>query len=828
MSGRARIAAFAALATILTSFALTPLATPSSWILQAMVLVLLQTGVGAAARRVPLARPLTIGAQAIVSLLALTLLFVHDQAVLGVFPGPPAFTEFGRLLTAGVQDVGQFAIPAPVTEGIRLLLVGGVVLIGLVVDALAVTYGSAAPAGLPLLALYSVAAGLSGGASKWWLFLLAGVGYLLLLLAEGRDRLSRWGRIFGGAGGAPRGGNGPAALSAGGPVAPVRTGHRIGAVALGVALLAGLAPGLGGGLLGATGAGQGGGGGGGTIAAVNPVVALQDNLNQPDDREVLRYRTNAQTTADMYLRIVSLDQFTGDKWEPSQRALTDVPKVLPVPQGLGPQIATSLTETSVVADRGYVQMWLPMPYPAQKVRIDGRWRYEPEGRTIIGDRGQNTSGASYEVTSLRLQPTAQQLAAAPPAPAKLRAEYTKVPDSLPDEVNRTALEITKNATNDYERAVALQRWFTSGAFTYDTSVRSGTGVQAITRFLKNKEGFCIHFAFTMAAMSRTLGIPARVAVGFTPGTPESDGTYSVGLKDAHAWPELYFEGVGWTRFEPTPTRGTTPDYTVETSASDPAGAATDTPQQSATTAPSAGPTASPTCRAKDIQLGDCDPLAGSADSTSPDGGFWQDVRDMLASVWFGAGIVLALLVLLFFAPLLWRHRLRVRRLTRGSDPAAVAAWLRLTGRDPSDPGVHEGARTLAAWQELTDTAWDYGLPPDDSETPRAVVARLAGVGGLQGPAEEAARRLAGAVEQALFSPRPVAAVGSAADVRLVTDGLRHSADRLTRLRALLLPRSAVRVVWRLSEAWADRRVRAAERFRDAGDALRRPLRRDAP
>lgn len=827
MSGRGRIAAFAALATVLTSFALTPLATPSSWVLQAMLLVLLQTGVGAAARRVPLARPLTIAAQAIVSLLALTVLFVHDQAVLGVFPGPPAFTEFGRLLTAGVQDVGQFAIPAPVTEGIRLLLVGGVVVIGLVVDGLAVTYGSAAPAGLPLLALYSVAAGLSGGESKWWLFLLAGVGYLLLLLAEGRDRLSRWGRIFGGPGGAPRNGSGPAALSGGGALAPVRTGHRIGAVALGVALLAGLAPGLGGGLLQATGAGQGGGGGG-TIAAVNPVVALQDNLNQPQDREVLRYRTNSQATGDMYLRIVSLDRFTGDKWEPSQRALTDVPKVLPVPQGLGPQIATSLTETSVVADRGYVQMWLPMPYPAQQVHVDGRWRYEPEGRTIIGDRGQSTSGAGYEVTSLRLQPTAQQLAAAPPAPAKLLAEYTKVPDSLPDEVNRTALDITKGATNDYERAVALQRWFTSGAFTYDTSVRSGTGVQAITRFLKNKEGFCIHFAFTMAAMSRTLGIPARVAVGFTPGTPQSDGTYSVGLKDAHAWPELYFEGVGWTRFEPTPTRGTTPDYTAETTAPDPAGAAPDTPQQDATVAPAHGPTATPACPAKDVQLGNCDPLAGSADSGPPAGGFWQGVRDVLGNVWFAVGSVLALAVLLLLVPLLWRHRVRTRRLTGRHDPATEKAWLRLTGRDLSDPGAREGARTLAVWQDLLDTAWDYGLRPNESETPRAVVARLVRDGGLEDTSQEAARRLGDAVEQALFSPRPASATASAADVHLVMDGLWRSADRFTRLRALMLPRSAVRLLWQIGEARTAWTARASDRFRSAGDAMRRPLRRGTP
>lgn len=111
--------------------------------------------------------------------------------------------------------------------------------IGLIVDALAVTYRSAAPAGLPLLALYSVAAGLSKGGAGWLLFLVAAAGYLLLLLAEGRDRLSQWGRVFGGPGaGADRPDRGRGFTSGpdGQASAPVRAGRRIGAVALGIAV----------------------------------------------------------------------------------------------------------------------------------------------------------------------------------------------------------------------------------------------------------------------------------------------------------------------------------------------------------------------------------------------------------------------------------------------------------------------------------------------------------------------------------------------------------------------------------------------------------------
>src|SRR5205807_10475736 len=159
------------------------------------------------------------------------------------------------------------------------------------------------------------------------------------------------------------------------------------------------------------------------------------------------------------------------------------------------------------------------------------------------------------------RPTAEQLAQAGPAPAAIEQEYTQVPDALPAVVKETAEQVTRGASNVYEQAVRLQDWFTtSGGFTYDTRVTEGSGTDAIARFLHDKRGFCVHFAFSMAAMARTLGIPARVDVGFVPGTEQQDGSWTVGLKDAHAWPELYFQGIGWTRFEPTPSRGTTPDY----------------------------------------------------------------------------------------------------------------------------------------------------------------------------------------------------------------------------------------------------------------------------
>ncbi|MET8676526.1 DUF3488 and transglutaminase-like domain-containing protein [Streptomyces sp. NPDC004647] len=787
MSGRGRLTICAALATLLAACALLPLVDPAGWILQAAILVAVVSGVGALTRRVPLARPLTVVVQALMALLLLTVAFTREQALGGVLPGPAAFAEFGQLLTEGGEDVGRYAIPAPVTSGIRLLLVGGVLVIGLIVDALAVTYRSAAPAGLPLLALYSVAAGLSQGGARWLWFVLAACGYLLLLLAEGRDRLSQWGRVFGAAPRAPSRLGAGLQPGAGGPaVAPVRTGRRIGAVALGIALVVpAVLPSLGGGLLDTRGRGQGSGPGGGTISAVNPLVSLQNSLNQPEDREVLTYRTSSDSTQDMYLRIVALDRFDGSSWKPSERRVTDVPKTLPDPPGLGTGVRTTAVRSNVAAADWYRQNWLPLPYPASQVKIDGRWRFEPEGRTLVGDRGQTTRGAEYQVSSLLVEPTAGQLAAAGPAPSALQQEYTKVPDALPEVVSRTAREVTSGASDAYERAVRIQDWFASnGGFTYDTEVEAGSGADAIARFLKQKEGFCVHFAFSMAAMSRTLGIPARVAVGFTPGTSNTDGSMAVGLKDAHAWPELYFEGVGWTRFEPTPTRGTVPDYAVEET---PSGGAADpaVPRPTGSAAPSAEPSPSDSCTPEMKRLGECGTPAQQTGGGPTDRGL--PVGTILATAALGLTVLLVPAL-----PLLWRTRTRRRRL--GGEGR--------TAGDGLDNTEETTDRTLAAWRELIDSGWDYGILPDDSQTPRQAAARIVRSGELDSAAAESAHRVADAVEQVLYAPQPRASTGPAADVRRVRAGLHATAGRGARVRALLAPRSSVRVVWACSRWWS--------------------------
>ncbi|AWW40024.1 transglutaminase TgpA family protein [Streptomyces cadmiisoli] len=827
MSGQARMALCATAATLMAACALLPLVDDPMWLFQAAFLLMIQSGVGAAARRVPLARPLTVAVQALVTLVLLTLVFAREYAFAGLIPGPDALKHFADLLQQGTDDVSRYAIPAPLSDGIKLMLVGGVLVIGLAVDVIAVTFRSAAPAGLPLLALYSVAAGLADGGGGWAWFLIAAVGYLMLLLAEGRDRLSQWGRVFGAAPRTPGG-------EPGGPVAPARTGRRIGVVALGTALVVPLAlPSMDGGLLDAAGSGAGaGGGGGGTISAVNPLVSLRDSLNVEEDRTVMTVRTSTNDLSNMYLRIVSLDDFDGTTWKPSRRNIVAVPDEFPTPAGLGADVRRTEVRTRIAAADWYAQDWLPMPYPPSDVRVDGNWRYEPVGMTLVGDHGQNTRGATYEVTSLDVRPTAEQLATAPEPPAALTREFTKVPDSLPPVVPRTAREITAGAKNPYEQAVRLQEHFAvTGGFQYDTEVAVGGGSDGIARFLRDKRGFCVHFSFAMASMARTLGIPARVAVGFAPGTPQADGTVSVGLRDAHAWPELYFEGIGWTRFEPTPNRGTTPTYTQPEV---PDSNVPDLPEASATNdpSPSAEPSSSESCSAEDKRLEVCGAALPLDPGATDDGGPpWYQLAGW---VLLGLAVVVVPLV-----PMLWRLRRRTVRLASARHTGAAA----LAGGTAEPPGEGDGdearaaashllvepsdrhaaevaaAYVLAVWRELTDTAWDYGILPDDALTPRKAAARIVRLGHLDEQAAASVHRVAGAVEQVLFAPRPRAQTGLADNVRTLRAALRSRVSRRTRVRAVVAPRSAVRAVWDLNDRWTAFRARLATRW---AALIRRP------
>ncbi|MFJ1702277.1 transglutaminaseTgpA domain-containing protein [Kitasatospora sp. NPDC088346] len=803
MTTRAKLTVFAALASTLVMCSLLPLLRPNGWAAHSVLLITATAAIGAGLRRLPTPRILIVPLQLLGVVYLVMLGFVQSSMAAGLLPGPRALDALGGLLASGGSDIQEYSIPAPATAGLRLIVVGSVALIAVLVDALAVTYRRAAAAGLPLLALYSVGTGLAGdGTAAWLWFLLAGGGYLALLHIEGQDRISRWGRVFHGTGR-----SGAATVAHG--------GRQAGVVALAVALvLPVFVPHMGAGLIGGFGnggAGAGLGPGGGGLKSLSPVVALTSALRNTDNTILLDYTSDGAHSDEMYLRVAALDEFDGVEWTFGDQEPTALPPVLPQPDGLSAGASPSAVHTTVKATENLSSEWLPLPYPATTVEVKGRWRFDPITRMVTGDNGQKTNGLSYQVTSLDVQPTAEQLRTAGPAPKEISSKYLALPDNLPQEVKATALQVTAGKTNAYDRALALQTWFTSPLFKYNTKIDAGTGTDAIKKFLADKEGFCVHFAATMAAMARSLNIPARVAIGFTPGQALGGNNRQVRSLDYHAWPELYFPGSGWTRFEPTPSRGSAPVYTRDTSAP-------------ATTAPTTQPTADPTgassapspsggesCDPKLRRIGECG--GGPKDAALGAGqDAWWTSTPVLAS-----GALIVLLLALLVTPMLWRTRIRRRRLGVGRH------------RGGPDRVQLTDDQVLAAWQELIDSAWDLGIPPDDARTPRSAVQRLAESAELDAESAAAAGRVALATEQVMYARSGAATAPLGPDVRAAREGMLARTGRLGRIRAVLLPASLARVWWRAADRVMVLRQAARERtarvFAAVRSAVTKPFRR---
>ena len=111
----------------------------------------------------------------------------------------------------------------------------------------------------------------------------------------------------------------------------------------------------------------------------------------------------------------------------------------------------------------------------------------------------------------------------------------------------------------FEKALLLEAWFRDpNEFTYSIDIDPGHSARDLADWILDEDspnyrtGYCEQFATAMAAMARSLSIPSRVVLGFTPGEVLADGRIVVRGKNAHAWVELWMNGQGWVRFDPTP------------------------------------------------------------------------------------------------------------------------------------------------------------------------------------------------------------------------------------------------------------------------------------
>ncbi|MDX6327500.1 MAG: hypothetical protein QOK15_3854, partial [Nocardioidaceae bacterium] len=498
----------------------------------------------------------------LVQLLAVTLLLLHratpDAALGGWLPTAASIQGQAEALHHAVEISNRFAapIPAQVTGIAPLLLVIGSGLI-LLVDLLACTLRRPTLAGLPMLAAFTVPVTLVGGV-PWVTFALAALSFVFLLTADQAERLGRWGPGESAAGGAVRDSQ-PHEVRLG-TLWPGAT--RVGAVGIGLAVLAPVVVPAGQSLLG-NGSGSGAGNGDGGVTLTNPFVDMKRDLTQGRDIPLVRVRTDDPAPA--YLRLAVLDQFDGAAWRPGSRQIPEAQQVnglLPAPPGLSPSTSRTQRRSTITLAPSFASHWLPTPYPPSAMRVDGDWRYDTRTLDVVSARdGLTAAGLTYQVDSLDIHPSEESLVSAGPPPERLAAADTSLPDSTPPWLRQLALTVTNGSKSDFERAVKLQDWFrSSGGFKYSLDRRPGNGLDALELFLGtgpgSRTGYCEQFASAMAMMARALHIPARVAVGFLQPTSQPDGTWVYSAHDAHAWPELYFQGAGWVRFEPTPASRT--------------------------------------------------------------------------------------------------------------------------------------------------------------------------------------------------------------------------------------------------------------------------------
>lgn len=684
----------------------TAVVAPGSWTLITVAIIVAMAATGMLVRLLRGGRfadgPLSALAQLLVAVPLLTLMLLPQGALMGIIPTGATFAGVGRLAAEAVEQVQFGTAPLVDTPALRTMLGIGFAVIVIMTDQL-IAARFALPAIVLITAIGSMPMIITlGDANIPWFVMLALLAVFLLRYSIRHSD------------------HGPRQASAGLSVS-------VGAAAIAAALV--VTPVL---PISTTWMGAG------TSAQLDPSLSLGEDLRRPTPFTVMTLATNAPTAP--YLRVASLSEFDGTTWVPDEGDLQSIS------DGFGEtdwayDIESAERRTSIRIT-GISGSWLPVPYAATKiVGVSSGWQAMPSNRTVTS-LSQDAANEDYTVTAEVVQPTREQIQATS-ATAEGGAE-------VPAFIEETAREVTADASNDYDRLIAMQNWF-RGQFEYSLEAPvdgdfDGTGADAVEKFLEVRSGYCIHFAGAFALMTQALEMQVRVVVGYLPGslTDEKRGDesiYTVDSDQLHAWPEVHFEGIGWVPFEPTASLGIPTDFLPTTtgggSAADP-----DAPEPSA--APSAAPTRGP----------ELDEDPGGSTGAGAD-----SLRrlDPTPVVLVSAGILLALTL-----PALVRLGVRMRRRNRA-----------------------RGGDAGAAWQEVRATLVDLQLPASDADTPRTRGAALVERGVEAG----AVQMLVDAVERASYAPPGTGAGDLSTALGTVIRELHRSVDARDRIAAVLVPRS---------------------------------------
>ncbi len=884
MTPNRRMTLTVAFACALASPVLYPLFTGTEWFYVGLGAIITVAASGALSRLRTLPVVVCLAISVAGLLLYLNLVFEARHSWALVIPTPGSLSRLWDLAGTGITEAGRYAPPAPELPGLVVLAASGIGITAVLTDLIAVRLRSAALAGLPLLVLFTVPITMNAqheNVGTAVVFCLGTVGYLAMLSADGRERIRVWGRLVSlwrsgslyddrtGRRGPARAGEvypgmpadeqtSPAGRITGQQPGPdtralAAAGRRVGLASVVLALCVPLlVPGLHPSKLFSSGPGIGGNGG--TSAAIALPDTLSQTLRELQESHVTKVLTYSMAGPKAvlagpppYLQTYVYDTLTDSgQWLADYSANAAQDSTMPPPAGLNdeasyPQFKVSVDVAGGALTDKTAPSFLAVPYPVTQVSTPpGIWLVDP--KLMVYSQYPGVDVQTYQATSVDVDPTMDQLSAAPRPPSDLQADLA-LPASYKNlaELTRIARTQTADQTTEFGKVNALAAWLSSPLFTYNAAAPPVDSATSLLRFLTTgHQGVCVQAAYAMTVLTRLLGIPAQLAGGFTGGSRISGSTYQVKSDDAHAWAEVYFSDYGWLKFEATPAGGdgsARPNsYQTGTST----GSSGVLPPVPGSTGSSAAPTKAPPAvgGAGNRIVGGGGGSGGGLSSKSA-GTPWAAIAlAILAAIALACGVIaivappahrmrsahipdgarrrrpvsltsVALIVAsaAIVALALYRLLAHTSGLNLGAGWATVGIAFGAAGVFVFvAPGVirfgvrrwrwlragDDAQRAHIAWREFRDDLHDLGVGYAPSEPPRTLADRI--TAGLPEPSREAVRNLALAEERASYAARPSGSANLKRDLATARRGIAASVRRSSRWRARIFPASVMTAV----------------------------------
>jgi transglutaminase-like putative cysteine protease len=290
---------------------------------------------------------------------------------------------------------------------------------------------------------------------------------------------------------------------------------------------------------------------------LDDALALQGKIRLNSEEAV---ELDIEITPEMaaYLRAQSFDEYTSDGWKVNvegEQRLDPGDQTAAASETTGRQDVT--INVTVKGNNDELLYSIGQPLTSSEA-ANAETGDEAADVSALRPAGRLGEDDSYTVTGSVSLATVEQLrAAGTDYPLWVRQRYLQLPKDLPGRVERKADEVARNTDTPYDAAYAIEQYLRTFPESFDID-SAPPGRDSVDYFLFDaQEGYFDYHASAMAVMLRTLGIPARVATGYVidPAYRETDtNTYRLTEKSAYAWPEVYFPGIGWVEFNPTPSQ----------------------------------------------------------------------------------------------------------------------------------------------------------------------------------------------------------------------------------------------------------------------------------